>query len=192
MCLWLNEGGAAGGTGQEGGSGPSQEAAGLHAEPAGAGGWKTNGTGATASTRTSPKTFDWSLKGVTSASVPTEKAPSDAAVRQHGREPQRLRRRVLYQVTGLIQSIHTIPPWSGPEVFTNDCCHVIKLMTSVWWFSVLDEKERGSHTLSTACDYISIHVFIYSFEALIESLCILTFTSCCKLSTLCKIHLCFC
>ncbi len=51
----------------------------------------------------------------------------------------------------------SIPPW--PEPFTNDCCHVMNLMTSVWRFSVLDEKERGSHTLSTACDYNSIHVF---------------------------------
>lgn len=44
VCLQLSAGGAAGGTGQEGGSGPSQEAAGLHAESAGAGRRKTNGT----------------------------------------------------------------------------------------------------------------------------------------------------
>lgn len=42
------------------------------------------------STRTAPKTCDWLLKGVTSASVSAEKASSDAAVHQHGREPQRL------------------------------------------------------------------------------------------------------
>lgn len=36
--LWFNAGRAAGGTGQEGGSGPPQEAAGLHAESVRAGG----------------------------------------------------------------------------------------------------------------------------------------------------------
>lgn len=35
---------------------------------------------------------------VTSDPVPAEKAPADAAVHQHGRESQRLRRRVLHQV----------------------------------------------------------------------------------------------
>lgn len=43
MCL-TDEGGAAGGTSQEGCSGPAQEAAGLHAESTGSGSRETNGT----------------------------------------------------------------------------------------------------------------------------------------------------
>lgn len=43
------------------------------------------------SVSTSPvETFDWLLTGVASAPLSTEKAPSDAALSQHGREPQRL------------------------------------------------------------------------------------------------------
>lgn len=46
-----------------------------------------------------------------STSLCTEKAPSDAAVCQHGGKPQRLRCRVLYQVTGLILcSYPSLPP----------------------------------------------------------------------------------
>lgn len=35
---------------------------------------------------------------------------------------------------------------------TTDCSHVKNLMTVVRWLSVLDEKERGSHSLSKTCD----------------------------------------
>lgn len=88
-------------------------------------------------------------RGVTSASLSTEKAPPDDAVHQHGREPQRLWCRLRYQVTGpLHRSLH---PYSDTHTLLWQPCWLLShesLMTLglLVWFSAVAERMRIPQT----------------------------------------------
>lgn len=155
VCLQLSEGGAAGGTGQEGGSGPSQEAAGLHAESAGAGRRKTNGTESAVSPRRRPRGFWLAAFGCYICFCLHRKSSPWCCCPSAWRRASKTSMQTPLSGDRFdpLQSIHpSIHPfmlltWQ----LTTDCSHVKNLMTVVRWLSVLDEKERGSHSLSTTC-----------------------------------------
>lgn len=118
------------------------------------------------------KVFDALQEVVSSAFVFTEKAPPYAAVHQHGREPQRLWRRVVYQVQLSIQpSLHALTR-------TLDCSHMnISWLDSCFQFWVKEKEDP----LCCLCILILVsYLYFWGFEALQYTLLIvIRFSSCC-------------
>lgn len=148
LCVsdWLNEGGAEGGTSQEGSSGPVQEATGLHAESIRVGGRKTNGTQPSVPMGKKLK----SIRCVAGSCficfcLYRKSSPWCCCLSAWQRASKTL---MQSRLSGAVID-PAIPPCSDQNTWLQSHEY---LLTLGWPFSVLGERERGSPLLPLYTD----------------------------------------